>query len=194
MRLQTLITTAIFGATACAPTEDTFDPNNPVFDTTAMAGESALDDAGFLAARTSAESDRDGLRDAPIKDIERDIERDVRDLEDAGCRRVAYTVMRWRDEGDFKGVFFDLGGEAIARNKGHFSPLSETGGVFAGPWHTPVTDRDNARGGVMGGHYTDEHTMDGTINYGDTPFVLRGKWARLSRRGGVALGVVAYCD
>ena len=193
MTTHSFIMTAVLSVAACAPADVTYDAESNPFQAQAELGTDPLEDAGFLAAKGAAEADRDALRDQPV-DIDREIERASQALEDAGCRRVAYTVIRWRNSGhQYRGLFFDLNGQVVANHTGYFAPVNGQGGTFAGPWQTGMDDEGNARGGPMGGIYTGDQTLTGTVTYGTLPFHLRGKWAPRSEHGGIAVGVVAYC-
>ncbi len=193
MTTHSLIMTAALSMAACAPADATYDTESNPFHAEAAPGTDPLEDAGFLAAKGAAEADRDVVRDKPV-DIDREIERASQELEDEGCRRVAYTVIRWSNDGHhYQGLFFDLNGRVVANNEGYFAPVNDRGGTFAGPWQTGIDDDGSARGGPMGGIYTGDQTLSGTITYGALPFHLRGKWAPRSRHGGIAVGVVAFC-
>jgi hypothetical protein len=201
MRHTLTIALGALGFVACAPADSTNDPAvDPVIDAAAdpfegdiEAAASPLDDPGFSAAKGTLDAEERDTRDDDGLTIDERLKRDARDLDDEGCHRVAYTVMRWSDDHDYAGAFYALDGTAVARNEGHWAPVRERGGVFAGPWRMPSTDAEVVRGGPMGGEFFASHQFMGTVTYAHHALDLRGVWARTGRNGGIAVGIVAYC-
>jgi hypothetical protein len=202
MRHTFSIALGAIGFVACAPADSTNDPAvDPVTDAAVdpfaddiEAAASPLDDPGFSAAKGTLDSEERDTRDDDGLTIDERLKRDARDLDEEGCRRVAYTVMHWIDEHKYKGTFYALDGTAVADNVGYWAPIDERGGVFAGPWGMPTTDAEVERGGPMGGVYLASHQFTGTVTYLHRPFDIRGMWTRTSREGGIAFGIVSYCN
>lgn len=163
--------------------------DGPLFQTDQVAATLPWEDRGFEAARTD-------LTDAT--DLDEPINPDWREHlppSTPQCDRVAYLGLRWFDEDTrFRGIFYALDGEPVAKTRGLYAPVGHDGGVFTGRWTSRAPEGEPQRDGPLGGMYYSDHSFVGQATYDGIPFEVTGGWIRTHSQGGIALAVVEHCE